>query len=340
MRVVPGALVASGAAIFGWGIETLTNFRGVGVLCAVITGLILGNVAGLNRAPYADGTEFVVTHFLRWAVVLLGTQLALREVIRHGASGLALIFTAMLVVGAVVAIGGRLTHLPGQLTVLIGVGMSICGNTAIAATAPAIKAKPRDVSTAVAAVTGYGTVALLLFPIVARGLDLPDDLAGMWIGVAVNDTSQVIGASAAVSDRAMDVATVVKLIRNVFIAPVVIAAGVVYARRQQKGSAAEGLRGYALLRSSIPAFVVLFVAAVTLRTLEVLPTMVVLAASLASKALIFVALAGVGLQTDLKAVRSAGYRPFAVGLVAAGLMAVVALLAVRHGYFGLGSGVR
>ena len=108
----------------------------------------------------------------------------------------------------------RLVRVEGRLAVLIAVGSAVCGNTAIVATAPVIGARAREVAYAVATITLFGTLAVFLYPAIGRALALPQPSFGLWAGVAVHDTSQVIATSAAYGPGALDVATVVKLIRT------------------------------------------------------------------------------------------------------------------------------
>lgn len=320
-----GLALAIAAALLGVMIERASGLRGVAVLAAVAIGMIAGNNRWADKTAIGPGASLASEKLLRWAIVLLGTQVAFTQVLRLGLRGLSLILTAMLVVAAAVAFGARFLKLPAELGVLLAGGMAICGNTAIAVMAPVLRARPVSVSTAVAAVTAYGTVALFTFPLVARLLNLGDIEAGLWIGVAINDTSQVLGASAAVSQTTLDTATVVKLIRNAFIAPVVIAVGLVNARANGIGRSAGAI---ALIRTSIPPFVIAFFGAIALRSAGVLPAEVIDVAGGLSRWLILVALAGIGLQTRFDFMRAVGWRPYAVGIGAAGLMALVMLILV------------
>ena len=135
-----------------------------------------------------------------------------------------------------------------RLATLIGVGTAICGNTAIIATAPVIKAEDRDVSFAVATITLFGTAAVIVFPLLGHALGMSDVLFGHWAGAAVNDTSQVTATGFSYSVEAGETATIVKLTRNTLMVPVIFFAGTWIATRQLGEAGPEDRRD--LLKSA------------------------------------------------------------------------------------------
>ena len=168
---------------------------------------------------------------------------------------------------AIVLVVARLVHVDGRLAVLIAVGSAVCGNTAIVATAPVIGARAREVAYAVATITLFGTLAVFLYPTIGRAVGLSPTSFGLWAGVAVHDTSQVIATGAAFGPEALDVATVVKLIRNALMAPLLFLIAAVWAARADSnpasGPRALGRRG---IRRAVPLFVLGFLALAALRT--------------------------------------------------------------------------
>ena len=134
---------------------------------------------------------------------------------------------------AIVLLAARVVRIDGRLAVLIAVGSAVCGNTAIVATAPVIGARAREVAYAVATITLFGTLAVFLYPAIGRAIALPQPQFGLWAGVAVHDTSQVIATSASYGSGALDVATVVKLIRNALMAPLLLVIATVWAARAE-----------------------------------------------------------------------------------------------------------
>src|SRR6266545_4590131 len=179
------------------------------VLLAVWLGLVIASARWLPTCSEI-GIRFAQQRILRLGIILLGARLSLFDVAAIGIGALGLVVVCMATVFAFVLLVGHLTNLPRRLVLLIGVGTAVCGNSAIISTAPVVKAEEREVSFAVATITLFGTLALFLYTLLGSALHLSDTAFGMWSGVAVNDTSQVVATSAAYSTEARDVATVVK----------------------------------------------------------------------------------------------------------------------------------
>jgi uncharacterized integral membrane protein (TIGR00698 family) len=303
------------------------------VAIAIVLGIVLGNLIGLPEACRA-GTAFAVKRLLRMGIVLLGAQLSLAQVLRTG--GRAVLVVALCIVLAILLV--RLISvrmgLSDRLGTLLGVGTSICGVSAIVATAPAIEAKQKETLVAVATITVFGLLAVVVYPILGRLLGVSDTFFGTWAGTAVNDTSQVLATGLIYSERAAEVAMVVKLTRNLFMAPVIVVLSSMYLAKARRAGEGAARRGRIPLRTVTPGFVLGFVAMTVLNSLGVLPQPVLDTMKPLSTWLIVLALAGVGLETDLTALRAIGLRPFYAGLCAATFMAAVSFILVR--LFGIG----
>jgi len=301
------------------------------VIFAVVLGLVVGNTVSLPPATTA-GIRYAFQTLLRLAIVLLGAGFSFRYALAIGGKALLLVVGLMALALAVAHLLGRLAGVEDKLATLIGVGTSVCGNSAISATAPVIGARDEDVAFAIATNTLFGTLAVFAYPILGHALGLSDPFFGTWAGTAVNDTSQVVATGFAFSEEAGRVATVVKLTRNALMGVVIVGLGLVYAR------AGEGVRDTRLARrvsQSVPPFVLGFLGLALLNTLGLFDWLAAaagldLAADLqwAAKALILVALAGVGLGTRLEAMRRIGLRPFGVGLATATAIAVASYLLI------------
>jgi uncharacterized integral membrane protein (TIGR00698 family) len=214
--------------------------------------------------------------------------------------------------------------------ILIGVGTAVCGNSAIIATAPVVKADERDVSFAVATITIFGTLAVFLYPLFGTLLHLSNAAFGVWTGVAVNDTSQVVAASAAYSPESRDIATVVKLVRNTLMAPLILLIALWWSRVD--ASAATGERARAGALKAFPLFVLGFLAMAVLRTTGVFDAASARLLDEVAKVCILLALSAVGLSTRLGLLRAVGPAPFLLGLGAGALLAALSLagIAVFH----------
>ncbi len=295
------------------------------VIVAILLGLLIRNTIGVP-AHFQPGIKFSLATLLRIAIVLLGVRLSFLEVVRIGAQSLVIIVACMGAALLLAYVGGRVLKLPTRLALLIGVGTAICGNSAIVATAPVVEAKDDEVSFAVATITLFGTLAVFLYPAIGFALGMSNATFGTWAGTAVNDTSQVVATGFAYSQAAGEVATVVKLTRNTLMAPIIVLIGIWWAQVSARAVSASGLASRQLKLSKIfPYFVLGFVGMAVLNTFGVFPKPVVIQLSNLASFLILMALAGVGLGTNLGQMRRTGLKPFYLGLLAAAMVASLSL---------------
>ncbi len=296
------------------------------VTVAVFLGVVAAQLAGTRTAILSPGLELAVQRVLRLGIILLGARLSLDEIARIGLPATAVIAVTMAAAFTVVLLASRLIVVDRGLAVLLAVGSAVCGNSAIVATAPIIRARASHVGYAVATVTLFGTAAVFVYPIVGHALAMRDVDFGLWSGIAVNDTSQVIAASAAYSGAALDVATVVKLIRNALMAPLLLLVAWGWAReRHQAGG------GKVDLRRAVPLFVLGFLAMASLRSVGLIGGREAAIFDAAARILILVGLSAVGLSIRLGEIRATSWRPLAVGFsvaiaVGAGTLFAIAVL--------------
>ncbi|MBI3913189.1 MAG: putative sulfate exporter family transporter [Chloroflexi bacterium] len=304
---------------------------------ALLLGLYVRNALGV--APkFEAGIKFALQRVLRFGIILLGLRLSLQDVFAVGVSALLIVVACIAIALTLAAIAGRVFQIPPRLAALIGVGTAICGNSAIVATAPAIGAKEDEVGFAIATITLFGLLAVIFYPLIGQFLTLSDRAFGMWAGMAVNDTSQVVAVGAAYSAASLNIATIVKLTRNTLMAPLIVLMGLLFNRNQNAG---DKSRSTLSLSKLIPWFVLGFIALSLVRTLGiaigVLPQNVDQPGNLQSAAAllkfldetakfaILAALASVGLGTNIQTLRGIGLKPFVVGLCVASVLAVVSL---------------
>jgi len=303
------------------------------VIFAVLIGLLLGNLVPLPDS-LAPGIRFSFQTVLRAAIVLLGASFSFQQVLAIGGKAVGMIAILMSLALATAHFLGRLAGVPGRLATLIGVGTAVCGNSAIVATAPVIRARDEEVSFAVATNTLFGTLAVLLYPVIGRLLHFGDAQFGTWVGTAVNDTSQVVAAGFAYSEAAGRLATAVKLTRNALMGLVIVGVGIAYARTGDATSAPGD--GWARFRQSFPLFVLGFLAMALLNSVGGVRWLSGavghdLGAILreTSRAMILVALAGVGLSTRLEAMRRTGVKPLLIGFAVAAITSGASLLLIH-----------
>ena len=302
---------------------------GFEVPLAMLLGLVLVN---LGRVPAwaLPGIRFSIGNVLKLGIILLGLRLNLQTIAVIGADAILLVLATMSAALVFAVFVGRRLGVKRRVAVLIGVGTSVCGNSAIVAAAPVLKADDREVSSAVATITIFGTLAVFVFPLIGHALDLDVLAVGLWAGTAVPDTAQTIAASAGYSTVGRDVATVVKLVRNVLMAPLVVLIAWAWSRYgDDAGVAGQSARRGAL--KAFPFFLLGFLALAMVRSANLVDPETVADVDVLTRACFVVALAGLGTQARLGHLRAAGPRPFVLGfgtatLVAGGSLAVILAL--------------
>ncbi len=320
----PGLLVcfilASGAYVLG------KIFPVVG---GAVFGIILGLIAGifLPLNPLLPGICFAGKQFLQYSIILLGFEMHLSALMNVGGQTLFLMFFTLSASFVTAALMARLLKIPSHTAILIGVGTSICGGSAIAATAPVIRAKESDVASAISTIFLFNIVAVFLFPAIGSFLSLSDQGFGIWAGTAINDTSSVVAAASAWSERtghpeALVLATIVKLTRTLAIIPVTLVLAVYTARKERKDNPLENFS----MMKTFPWFVAGFVAVVLFNSIFLLPQGVSFTLAGTGKFLIVVAMCAIGLSTRLPVLLSGGKRPVLLGLCCWAAVAAASLV--------------
>ncbi len=329
IAIVPGLLLATAIALAAGAISGLIPATIPAVTIAILIGIVVGQLLPGHAEALAPGLAFTALRVLRLGIVLIGARLSFEQVARIGIPATVVVVVTMAAALALVLGLARLARLEPRLAVLLAVGAAVCGNSAVVATAPVIGARSRDVAFAVATVTVFGTAAVFIYPIIGHAIPLGDVSFGLWTGIAVNDTSQVVAASSAFSAQALDVATVVKLIRNALMAPLLV--GIAWTWMRTGGVPGATSVG---LRRAVPVFVLGFVAMTVLRSVGIIGPDLAQVLTSASGWCILVGLAAVGLNIRVAELRAIGGQAFAVGLGAAviiGLATLVAIVALDLG---------
>jgi uncharacterized integral membrane protein (TIGR00698 family) len=318
------------------------------VTVAILLGIVVAGIAGPRLVPLTPGLRFASQRVLRLGIILLGARLSLAEIARIGVPSTVVIVVTMAISFAIVLLVARLVRIESRLAILIAVGSAVCGNTAIVATAPVIGARAREVAYAVATITLFGTLAVFLYPTIGRAVGMPQPSFGLWAGVAVHDTSQVIATSAAYGPDALDVATVVKLIRNALMAPLLFLIATGWAARGdgdpaavEAGDPADGRSTTPTtrvgIRRAVPLFVLGFLLLALLRTVGIIDAEEATVLDSVARSLILVALAAVGMSIHVGELRETSWRPLAVGFSVALLVGLGSLVAIMT--LGLGAGI-
>ena len=264
---------------------------------AMLIGLALANLGATGDHVQA-GSRFAVKYVLGVGIALLGLRLNLHAVAGIGSEAAVLVVAAMAVACGFAVLAGRWHGDQGRIALLLGIGSSVCGASAIAAAAPIVKAYDREMSSAVATITLFGTVAVFAFPLIGHALGLDVLTFGLWVGASVGDTAQTIATSAAYDTVGRDVAVVVKLLRTILLAPLLLVIAWAWSR-SESGTTDSALAARKGLRKAIPFFVVGFVVLAGVRTLGYVDAETAADADPLIRGCFLVALAGLGLQTRL-----------------------------------------
>lgn len=307
------------------------------MLIAIAIGMVVRNTIGLP-AWFAPGVKYAVMSIMPLGIVLIGAKLDFFDVVRT--SGTALI-ASVICVGVALAMTIWLCRRIGvgpKLGILIAVGTAICGGTAIAVAAPVIEADDNETAFAIATVTLFGMIAVFVLPLLGSLFDMSQLEFGVWAGTSVHATPQVVATGFAYGPLAGDTATIVKLVRVLLLAPVVIGLGVWYGRAKRARQIAHVNRT-ARLTTLFPPFILGFVLLALANTLHLLPDFtlhltasfawhaqdlhVVLAKLVAAVSgfLLTVAMAGVGLGVDLRGLAGVGLRALCIGLASSVVLA-------------------
>jgi uncharacterized integral membrane protein (TIGR00698 family) len=278
------------------------------VLWAILYGLIISNVVGIPRVfqPGVATYEF----WLKAGIVLQGARFLLGDVMKLGGLSLALVAVELGVSIALMTWLGKRFDLTPKLTSLLAIGSSICGVSAIIAARGAIDADDDEVAYAIAAILTLGAFSLFAFPFIGHALGMSDRAYGLWAGLAVDNTAEATAAGALFSDAAGKFAVLAKTARNATIGFVVLAYAGYWARKS--GARAVSNKA-AFLWQKFPKFVLGFLLISALATIGFLSKAQIGSVANLSRWAFLFTFAGVGLRTDLRAMRRQGLRPFAVG---------------------------
>lgn len=316
-----GFLLAVAVGVTAMGLGKLWPLIG-GPVFAIVLGMVVRNSMGV--APvFQPGLRFSSKVLLQWSIIGLGFGLSLPQVMRTGMDSLAVTLVTLTVAFVTALLLGRALGIPSKLRTLIGVGTAICGGSAIAAVTPILKPEEHETALAISTIFIFNIVAVLIFPLAGHMMNMSDAGFGVWAGTAINDTSSVVAAGYSYSRQAGDHATIVKLTRATLIIPIcLILAGLEMWRSCQAG------RDFDLMRV-FPWFIVWFMVASAMRSLGWVPVEWLEPLRFLAEFLMVLALAAIGLCSDLKVMARAGARPALLGLGVWIAVAVSSLLVQR-----------
>jgi uncharacterized integral membrane protein (TIGR00698 family) len=305
--ILPGLFLTSIVAGAAFAIRQLPGMALFSpMILSIMIGIAYHNIVG--KAAWAkQGVTFSLRRVLRIAIILLGLQLTASQVMQIGGSGLGIIVTTVLATFVFTVWIGKLLGVEEKLAQLIAAGTSICGASAVLATNTVTDAHDEDVAYAVACVTVFGSVAMFTYPLLPGLLHLDPHAFGLWSGASIHEIAQVVAAAFQDGQRAGQFGTIAKLSRVMLLAPMVIAIGLMGARNKKSDA------GTASARPPMPWFVLGFVALVGINSLVTIPAAARAWIVAATTFLLSVALAAMGLETDIRKLAAKGFRPALLG---------------------------
>lgn len=291
-----------------------------GILFAIIIGIILKNTVGI-KPTFDAGLSFVIKDLLKLAVIFLGASLNLNAIIKVGQQSILVVLVSVILGIGLTFWFGKLLKLDRTLTLMIGVGSSICGATAISCVKGVLEAKDDETAYAISTIVFFNLIAFFVYPVVGHLFQLDDLSFGIWTGTAVHDTSSAVAVGFAYSNEAGEIATTVKLARTLFLLPVIIILPFLMSNRK-KVSVKQSLK------EAFPWFIVWFLAMSILNSIGWIPLNVQELSSDLAKFLIIMVMAAVGMQVNLKGFARIGIKPFLTGLFASITVSLLSLLMI------------
>lgn len=315
-RKIGGILLAGCIAIPAWLIGKAFPIIGSPVL-GILFGMIL---AFWNRPTHLnEGIQFTSKKILQYAIILLGFEMNLFNIFSVGKQTLLLMVFTLSAAFFTALFAGKLLKLDGNTKTLIGVGSAICGGSAIAATAPVIHANDEEIARSISTIFLFNVIAAFLFPALGHLFGMTDHTFGLWAGTAVNDTSSVVAAGYAFSDTAGNLSVIVKLTRTLAIVPITLVLAVIISNKNAGENA-----NYSIAKI-FPWFVLGFLGASILNTFLPIPSNATHFLAQAGKFMIVMAMAAIGLNTNIIKLVKNGAKPILLGFLCWLSVSVVSL---------------
>lgn len=323
----PGVALAAGIGVLASLLATLEE-RALGhalieaLVLSLLLGVLIRNILP-HPASFIPGATFTAKQVLELGVGFLGASVDFRQVLAAGPAVLVLVLIGVFGGLGINFLIGRSLRLPVKLAILVAVGNAICGNSAIAAVAPVMRAEKKDVASAIALTAVLGVCLVLFLPLLIPLFALNHYQYGVLAGMSVYAVPQVVAAAFPVSQLSGEVATLVKLTRVLLLGPVVVLFAILFRNEGQESGAKRGLGTY------VPWFIALFLGLAALRSLGLLPLALANPLREISRWLTILAMAGLGFGVELAAVRQVGVRVGAAVIGSLLFMTGVSLLLLR-----------
>jgi uncharacterized integral membrane protein (TIGR00698 family) len=347
--IFPGVVLALIFCLFSQGINNVLAIEIFGTpkspistaLIAILLGILMGN-AFTPRPGMMVGLDFTQQYILKLGIIFLGIRLSFEELIKFGTIAIPLIIFCILGVLILIKLLIKKVPISSKMSYLIAIGTSVCGATAIVATAPVLNAKKSEIAYAIANITLFGVIAMIVYPYFAEWYFDDNGLQiGLFLGTAIHETSQVAAAGLIYDQQfnnpeTLNVATVTKLIRNTFLVILIPLFAFLYNRGEVKD------KNYSIF-SIFPYFVLGFIGMIIVRNIgdqffsiensdykiyEIWKNIIEYIKALTT-VFLTMAMAAVGISINLNELKSMGYKPFVVGLIAAITVGIISLVYIE-----------
>lgn len=311
---LPGILLAAVIAVPAWLLG-----KAFPVIGSPVLGILFGMILAFIKRPklFDEGVRYTSKKLLQYSIILLGFDMNLFNVFKTGSQTLILMCFTLTAAFVTAFAVGKWLRVEGKTATLIGVGTAICGGSAIAATAPVIGADDDEMAHSISTIFLFNVIAAFLFPVLGHLLGMNDHSFGLWAGTAINDTSSVVAAGYTFSSAAGNLAVIVKLTRTLMIVPVTLVLALYTSRKSVGGKAAKNEPSgakYSILKI-FPWFVLGFMAACVINTFVPMPVGLGSLLSQVGKYVIVMAMASIGLNTNIVKLVKSGGKPILLGFI-------------------------
>ena len=294
------------------------------IIIAIILGLLISNSVK-NIHNYSKGFAFSIKYLLKLGIIFLGIRLSISDILLYGSQGLLVIIPCIAISIFIVSNLRKYFQVSDNLSLLIAVGTSICGATAIVALAPAINAKKEEISYAIANITVFGLIAMFLYPLLGFIVFNDNSLAvGLFLGTSIHETAQVAGSGMIYAEQyenpsVLDIATVIKLVRNTMMVMVIPLLAYVARKNSKQNNKIN-------IGSIFPYFIIGFLVFGMIRTIgdqfeyqigSELWNNFIMYIKFSAELLLIIAMSAVGYNTKLDKFKNLGLKPFYLGFIAA-----------------------
>ena len=345
-KIFPGVTLALIFYLFSQGINNVLAIEIFGtvkspistVLIAILLGILMGN-AFTPRPGMMIGLDFTQQYILKLGIIFLGIRLSFEEFIKFGTIAIPLIIFCIIGVLILIKLLIKKVPISSKMSYLIAIGTSVCGATAIVATAPVINAKKTEIAYAIANITLFGVIAMIAYPYFAEWYFNENEIkSGLFLGTSIHETSQVAAAGLIYdqqfnSPETLNVATVTKLIRNTFLVIMIPLFAFLYNRGDVKN------KKYSIF-DIFPYFVLGFIGMILFRNVGdqiflnennnyLMWEKLIEYFKILATAFLTMAMAAVGISINLNELKSMGYKPFIVGLIAAVTVGLISLIYIE-----------